>query len=608
MQDRFEVKSVKSELNRLELTWVGKDERINLEPRILLSENSLDYHSSKHAGRRSDHLVIEGDNLLGLKALEQEFTGQIKCIYIDPPYNTGSAFLTYDDGLKHSLWLSLMRSRLELLWKLLTPANGTLLISISDDECHYLKVLCDELFGRSAFYCSFVWNYEGNTDNQSKVIRYHEYILVYSKSGDIDEPRIIDPNVGEDSKLFRETIRNTVVKNGPKNPPVSVQLPKGFPAQFGSGTIHKDNVQWPKYDKDLTVTDGQLVDPVSALSGWSSRKILETFISGGFKAVKDSKGQDTVFELTRTGAIEAVKKREDRKGHVISVLRGFGTTNQMRLMLEKLGLRFSYPKPVDLIAYLIEIFTGPNDVVLDSFAGSGTTAHAVMKLNGEKNSNRRCILIELDSQTARSVIVPRLKAVADGHEEADLPGYGGGFRFFRLAPSLLEKDSWDNWIVNNQYNPEMLKKAMCKLEGFRYAPVPDVFWNHGYSTERDFIYVTTQNLNSDQLQFISQQVGYERSLLICCGAFRGNLDFPNLTVKKIPQAVLQSCEWGRDDYSLSAIDQAPNVAVNNVRAETESNGTQAAQRSLKGRNHNKKATPMQEISLFDGLENGSDEK
>jgi len=457
-------------LKRLELTWIGKDERPRLEPRILLPEASLAHVSATNVGRRSDHLVIEGDNLLALKALEQEFAGKVKCIYIDPPYNTGSAFFTYDDGLEHSLWLSLMRARLELLWKLLTPRNGTLLISINDDECHYLKVLCDELFGRDAFYCSFVWNYEGNTDNQAKVINYHEYVLAYSKSGDIDEPNVVDPNVGADSKLFRAEIRNTVVKNGPKNPPVAVRLPAGFPASFDSGRVAREDVQWPRYDRDLHVSAGKLSKPVTATSGWSSRKILESFVAAGFSPVLDSKGQETVFEITRTGAIEAVKKREQRKGHVVSVLRGFGTTNQMRLMLERLGIRFSYPKPVDLVAYLIEVFSGPDDIILDSFAGSGTTGHAVLKINAERGSNRRFVLIELDSDTARSVVVPRLRAAADGHEGAGLSGYGGGFRFFKLAPSLLEKDKWGNWIVSKQYHPEMLTEAMCKLEGAATRP------------------------------------------------------------------------------------------------------------------------------------------
>ena len=180
---------------------------------------------------------------------------------------------------------------------------------------------------------------------------------------------------------------------------------------------------------------------------------------------------------------------------------------------------------------------------------------------------------------------------------------GGGFRFFKLAPSLLEKDKWGNWIVSKQYQPEMLAEAMCKLEGFRYAPDREAFWNHGHSTERDFIYVTTQNLSPDQLRFISELVGPERSLLICCGAFRGKPDFANLTVKKIPQAVLARCEWGRDDYSLNVSEQAPVVAVEDAKADASSK--EGAKPKAGGRR--KKATPMQALPLFAGIDKGSKE-
>ena len=579
-------------IKRLELTWIGKETRPRLEPRILMNESALGHAPSRHRGRRSDHWLIEGDNLLALKAIEQEFAGKIKCIYIDPPYNTGSAFFNFDDGLEHSLWLSLMRDRLEMLWKLLTPQNGTLLISINDDECHYLKVLCDEVFGRSSFYCSFVWNYEGNTDNQAKIIRYHEYVLAYSKSGDIDDPKVIDPNVGDDSKLFRDEIRNTVVKNGPKNPPVSVLVPAGFPASFQSGIIHRNEVQWPQYSEDIIVENGKVSRPVSATTGWSSRNLLEAYIASGFRPVLDTKGQQASFEITRTGAIEVAKRRASGKGHVVSVLRGFGTTNQMRLMLQKLGLAFSYPKPVDLIAYLVEVFSGPEDIILDSFAGSGTTGHAVLKLNAEKGSQRRCILVELDANTARNVIVPRLRAVIDGHPGAGLPGFGGGFRFFRLAPSLLEKDKWGNWVISKEYNPAMLAEAMCKLKGFRYAPHQEIFWIHGQSTETDYIYVTTQNLGPEQLKFISEQVGSERSLLICCRAFRGGSEFKNLTIKKIPLAVLAKCEWGRDDYSLNVKELAPVLAVEEAKSPTRRAGYRAT-----GRRGSQ--TGNQDLPLFD---------
>lgn len=129
---------------------------------------------------------------------------------------------------------------------------------------------------------------------------------------------------------------------------------------------------------------------------------------------------------------------------------------------------------------------------------------------------------------------------------------GGGFRYYRIAPSLLEKDRFGNWVISKQYNPAMLAEAICKLEGFTYAPSETEYWQHGHSTETDFIYVTTQTLTRDGLQKLSEEVGPGRSLLVMCGAFRTkNLaDYPNLTVKKIPKAVLNRCEWAHDDYSL----------------------------------------------------------
>jgi adenine-specific DNA-methyltransferase len=255
---------------------------------------------------------------------------------------------------------------------------------------------------------------------------------------------------------------------------------------------------------------------------------------------------------------------------------------------------FDTPKPERLVQRVIHIATNPGDLVLDSFLGSGTTAAVAHKMG------RRWIGIELGDH-AETHCAPRLKMVVDGTdkggitEAVDWQG-GGGFRFYRLAPSLLEKDKWGNWIVSKQYKPEMLAEAMCKLEGFRYDPDRETFWLHGRSTERDFIYVTTQNLSREQLQFISEQVGEERTLLICCGAYRGKNDFANLTVKKIPQAVLSRCEWGRDDYSLNVKDQAPVVAVEEAKAE------RAAAKEGKPAPRRKKASTMQDLLVLPGLD------
>src|SRR5207249_89260 len=206
---------------------------------------------------------------------------------------------------------------------------------------------------------------------------------------------------------------------------------------------------------------------------------------------------------------------------------------------------FSTPKPERLLHRVLHISTEPKDLVLDSFAGSGTTGAVAHKMG------RRWIMVEL-GEHCHTHIIPRLKKVIDGTDPGGITeaaGWkgGGGFRYYRLAPSLLEKDKWGNWVISKEFNAGMLAEAVCKLEGFTYAPSDTVYWQHGHSTERDFIYVTTQNLNADQLAQLSDEVGSEGSLLVLCAAFRGKTErYSNLTVKKIPKAVLSRCEWGHD--------------------------------------------------------------
>ncbi|RLC11924.1 MAG: site-specific DNA-methyltransferase, partial [Deltaproteobacteria bacterium] len=210
---------------------------------------------------------------------------------------------------------------------------------------------------------------------------------------------------------------------------------------------------------------------------------------------------------------------------------------------------FTTPKPERLLERILILATNPGDLVLDSFLGSGTTAAVAHKMG------RRWIGIEL-GEHCHTHCIPRLRKVIDGEDPGGITkavGWkgGGGFRYYRLGPSLIVKDEWGNPIINPEFNAAMLAEAMCKLEGFRYAPSEDIYWIHGKSTETDFIYVTTQFMSKQMLARLSDEVGSERSLLICCSAFRCDpSQFPNLTIKKIPKAVLQKCEWGHDDYSL----------------------------------------------------------
>ena len=216
---------------------------------------------------------------------------------------------------------------------------------------------------------------------------------------------------------------------------------------------------------------------------------------------------------------------------------------------------FGTPKPERLLQRILYVASNSGDLVLDSFAGSGTTGAVAHKMG------RRWIMVEL-GEHCHTHIIPRMQKVINGEDTGGITQAvswkgGGGFRYYRLAPSLLEKDKWGNWVINPQYNAAMLAEALCKLEGFTYSPSETIWWQQGHSTETDFIYVTTQNLSADQFQALSEEVGEGRSLLVLCSAFRGVSAaraaerWPNLTIKKIPKVVLSRCEWGHDDYSLN---------------------------------------------------------
>jgi len=569
---------------RLELTWIGKEDRPRLEPRILLEDPELSYRAPKRVTDHDifDNRLIHGDNLLALKALEQEFAGKVKCIYIDPPYNTGSAFEHYDDGLEHSVWLSLIRDRMEVALSLLSN-EGSIWISLDDNECHYFKVMMDEVFGRQNFIATVIWQKLYTVKNSARHFSdMHDYILVYAKDS-AQWVRNLLPRTAE----LDETYSNP--DNDPRGP-------------WTTNAIQARNYYSQGTYEIVSPTGRAFLPP----KGTYWRVSRETFSElAADNRTWWGKGGDSIPRIKKFLS-------EPKQGVVPATLwphEEAGTNAEAKTEVRSLFSDidgadvFLTPKPERLIRRVLDIATRPGDWVLDSFLGSGTTAAVAHKMG------RRWIGVELGDHAATHC-APRLRKVVDGQDsggistEVKWPG-GGGFRFFRLAPSLLEKDKWGNWIVSKKYKPEMLAEAMCKLEGFQYAPDQDIFWIHGKSTERDFIYVTTQSLSRDQLQFISDQVGSERSLLICCSAFRAKNDFPNLTVKKIPQAVLSRCQWGRDDYSLNVEELPPVEAAEAL----DTDGTASAvdksdgpKRKPKGR---RKDTAMQTLPLFASLDDGA---
>jgi adenine-specific DNA-methyltransferase len=514
---------------KLELTWIGKETRPKLEPRILLEDPEKSYHAPHRVtgADNFDNRLIFGDNLLALKALEQEFAGKVKCVFIDPPYNTGSAFTHYDDGVEHSIWLSLIRDRLEIIRNLLTH-DGSLWIAIDDNEAHYLKILCDEIFGRNAFIASMVWENFYGRSNAAAISPAHNYILLYTP-------------MGQDWKKIRNLLpRGEESASKYKNPDNDPRGAWRLGPIFANGERH-DGLMYT-----ITTPSGREVCPPKG-SHWRMLEVQFWKMVEEGRIVFGAKGDNNpavklFLKEVQEGLVPRTWWPHSDVGHSQEAKR------EIQALFPE-DTPFDTPKPERLLNHVITIATNPGDFVLDSFAGSGTTGAVAHKMG------RRWIMVEL-GEHCHTHIIPRLQKVIDGTDQGGVSKAvewkgGGGFRYYKLAPSLMEQDKWGNWVICREYNAAMLAEAVCKLEGFIYDPSDSVYWLHGHSTETDFIYVTTQTLSHEQLQALADEVGSSRSLLVCCSAFRGRQDaFDNLTVKKIPNAVLSRCEWGHDDYSL----------------------------------------------------------
>lgn len=513
---------------KLELMWVGKEKRAKLEPRILIEDPEKSYHAAKRVSDNDifDNMLIHGDNLLALKALEQDYAGRVKCIYIDPPYNTGNAFEHYDDGLEHSIWLSLMRERLELLKNLLRE-DGSIWISIDADESHYLKVLCDEIFGRNNFVDEVVWQRSYAPINLKKTLsRSHDNILVYAKS------KSDDFELNKLPRSINAVDRYKNPDNDPRGPWTS--------GDISVGPVVKEKVY------EITTPSGRKVLPPEGYCWRLTKERLAEYIADN-RIWFGEDGNNTprikrFLSEVKDGITSMTLWLRDEVGDNQEAKR------EIKALFKDISV-FDTPKPERLIERVLTLGSNPGDLVLDSFLGSGTTAAVAHKMG------RRWIGIEL-GEHCDTHCVPRLKKVIDGEDAGGITKSanwrgGGGFRYYNLAPSLVKFDEWGNPVINKDFNESMLVRALCKVEGFNFDPSPDVYWKQGKSTESDFIYVTTQHLTAQMLQKLSDDVGESCTLLICCGSFDGKKDsYGNLTIKKIPKAILKKCEWNHDDYSL----------------------------------------------------------
>lgn len=541
---------------RLELTWIGKENRPQLEPRILVEDPEKSYHAAQRVTDHDlfDNRLIFGDNLLALKALEQEFAGKIKCMYLDPPFNTGEMFENYEDGIEHSLWLGQMASRFEILHRLLRN-DGSLFVHLNDDELDYCKVILDEVFDRRNFVNRISVEARApsafSTVNPG-VFKASEYILWYAKNKAMfrEHPQRARraPDYAYNKWLtnsespYAEWRFIPLLQAYEASPQPRSRRPDSLIEHFHRFII--DNARQVCRLASISDTGaGQTVVEGKQESLRTPGSVIAIERSGDLDTVYILDGQQIIFYAKNVADIEGRAEATAPLTNIWTDVAWEGIANEGGVTFRK------GKKPERLVYRCLALASDPGDWVLDSFAGSGTTGAVAHKMG------RRWIMVEL-GEHCHTHIIPRMKKVIDGDDQGGISKAvdwrgGGGFRYYKLGPSLIVKDEWENPVINPEFNAGMLAEAMCKLEGFTFEPNADIYWQQGRSSETDFIYVTTQMMTKEMLTKLSDEVGPNRSLLVCCGAFKCDTSsFENLTVKKIPKAVLKKCEWGHDDYSL----------------------------------------------------------
>jgi len=493
-----------------------------------------------------------------------------------------------------------MRDRFDILHRLLAR-DGTLVVHIDDNELGYLIVLLDEIFGRKNRLYIVTFKQGSATGHKSinpGCVNTTNYVLLYAKEKTAWTPNRVFTGRERDTR-YGQFIKNI---GDPHESWEIVTLTKAFGIELGVS------------DKDARKIIREEPQRMELFVVQNARSVIRTArpdyegVSEAARGMIDASRMNpkTILRLEREDHSDMYFRNGERiifyadklklvdgqsvAGEPLTTLWDDILSNNLH---NEGGIEFPKgKKPEALIKRIFELSSNAGDWILDSFAGSGTTGAVAHKMG------LRWIMVEL-GEHCHTHIIPRLKKVIDGEDKGGITeavGWkgGGGFRYFRLAPSLLQKDEFGNWVISKEYNPSMLAEAMCKLEGFTYAPSDTAYWQHGHSTETDFIYVTTQTIAREQLQKLSDEVGESRSLLVMCGAFRvKNIDeYPNLTVKKIPKAVLSRCEWGHDDYSLE-IKNLP------MKAPDEDSFPETPATGRKPRSKEERRASVQQTSLFD---------
>lgn len=556
--------------NRLELTWYGKEEPIRVEPRLLIENIEL---SNISEDSDTENMLIHGDNLLALKALEKDYTGQVKCIYIDPPFNTGQAFEHYDDNLEHSIWLNLMNERFKHLYRLL-EANGMFWIHLDDEEVHYCKVLLDEIFTRRNFVAHITYERSAvaGLGQGGYLVNTTEHILLYKKGA-----------LPEKVNLSYEELGFNIIKRYNR-----------FVVDFGERVLIREFTA--KSNGELVKVYEHSGVKIESISLRDSKRremeIRKEFVAHldtlfrGNRVQKENEFQNSIIASLEKGkfySVDYVPSRGKNKCEettlyyynceLLSWLRDTTTVeNDVLSKSQKMTTLWKHgeipkadianeggvyfprsKKPEQLLHRIIEMSTEPGDIVLDSFLGSGTTAAVAHKMG------RHYIGIEM-GEHAYTHCKTRLDAVIAGNDllgitkMIDWQG-GGGYRFYELAPTLINEDDFGEYVINGEYDADMLAAAVALHEGFRYQPDDKLFWKQSVGNENSYLFVTTRHLKGIYIDSIKDTMKDDEYLIIACKSFDSGLDkaYNNIVIKKIPQMLLNRCEFGKSGYALNII-------------------------------------------------------
>lgn len=571
------------------LTWIGKEKVVNHHQEVpyRVLEHKYGFRADDPTDTtptNSGNKIIHGDNLEALKSLLPEYEGRIKCIYIDPPYNTGNEKWVYNDNVndpkikkwlgevvgkqgedlsRHDKWLCMMYPRLRLLHKLLAD-DGVILISIDDNELINLQFICSEIFGVNNHVTTFIWRTEGHTDNQDVITHIHEYILCYAKNiSQIHLQNIVDPNIPLDSKILRNFAENSITKNGEKNPPSIVTLPQGFPCEsddlnlppsndittfyeatkdsFISRQITKQyGMSYPARLDAMVVKNGILTKDCRVYTGWMNLNKLRKFIDNGCNPIQEEGGTTLQFFLSKNGVI--YYRREGRASRYIqSVLQNMGTTEKNKYLLEAMGVKFDYPKPIELIDYLISIFTEKQDIILDSFAGSGTTAHAVLNLNKKNDGNRKFILVEMEDY-AENITAERVRRVMNGYGEGKnaVAGTGGAFDYYELGAPMFDQEKNLNEEIDEAKIREYIYYTETKHHLDRKRTEKAKYLLDTYNGTGYYFYYEREQLTTlgfDTLYVVTERAEQYVIYADICTLSKEDLAKRNIIFKKIPRDI-----------------------------------------------------------------------